>query len=264
MFIAGAGGPPTEEIRLRVAPDGRVTLFPGTYSHGQGHETVYAQLVSRFLGVPFESVDLVQGDTDTMPDPAVGTFGSRSSMMGGVAVKRVCAEALEKGRRIAAHLLQADSAAVTFADGRFAAGGGSITLAEVAAVVADPERLPDGMEPGFDARYTLHQESMNFPNGCHVCEVEVDEETGLVEIVRYTACDDDGVLLNPLIVHGQVHGGVAQGLGQALLENPSSTTPKPGNSSLGRTWITGCRGRTTSPPSRPYSIRFRAGPTISA
>jgi carbon-monoxide dehydrogenase large subunit len=185
-------------------------------------------------------------------------------MMGGVAVKRVCAEALEKGRRIAAHLLQADSAAVTFADGRFAAGGGSITLAEVAAVAADPERLPDGMEPGFDARYTLHQESMNFPNGCHVCEVEVDEETGLVEIVRYTACDDDGVLLNPLIVHGQVHGGVAQGLGQALLENPSSTTPKPGNSSLGRTWITGCRGRTTSPPSRPYSIRFRAGPTISA
>lgn len=130
-------------------------------------------------------------------------------------------------------------------------------------MAADPERLPEGMEPGFDARYTLHQESMNFPNGCHVCEVEVDEETGLVEIVRYTACDDDGVLLNPLIVHGQVHGASPRAWGKPSWRT-SSTTPKPGNSSLGRTGITGCRGRTTSPPSRPYSIRFRAGPTISA
>jgi carbon-monoxide dehydrogenase large subunit len=156
MFIAGAGGPPMEEIRLRVAPNGRVALFPGTYSHGQGHETVYAQLASRFLGVPFEAVELVQGDTDTMPDPAVGTFGSRSSMMGGVAVKRVCTQTLEKARHIAAHLLQTDGTSVTFAGGRFTAAAGSITLAQVAAAAGDPNRLPEGLEPGLDACYTLH------------------------------------------------------------------------------------------------------------
>jgi aerobic carbon-monoxide dehydrogenase large subunit len=220
-FLEQSGGRPIEEMRVKVDADGRATVYAGTFSHGQGHETVYSQMVSDYLNVPFEDVCFVQGDTDEIPEKAVGTFGSRSSMMGGVGVKRACAQILEKSGRIAAHLLQSDPAAVKFVDGRFSAGAASVSFSEVARAAADPKRLPDSLGPGLDESFVYERDPdlFNFPNGCHICEVEIDPELGAVEIVRYTAVDDCGTVLNPIIVHGQVYGGVAQGIGQALVEN---------------------------------------------
>jgi carbon-monoxide dehydrogenase large subunit len=218
-FIEGAGGPPIEEMRVCVEQDGSVTVIAGTYSHGQGHETVYSQLIDDFLQVPFDKVRLIQGDTDLTPSRSIGTFGSRSSMMGGVGIKRACAQIIEKGRKIAGHLLQADPAEVRFIDGVFKAKAGSMTLAEVAAASQHPEKLPDGFVPGLDESCFLNQKDQNFPNGTHICEVEVDVETGVFTILNYTAVDDCGVVLNPFIVHGQVYGGVAQGIGQAMMES---------------------------------------------
>ncbi len=218
-FIAGAGGQPVEEMRVRLAGDGAVSVVAGTYSHGQGHETVYAQLVADFLGVSPDNVTIVQGDTDTMPARAVGTFGSRSSMMGGAGIRRACDQIIAKGKMIAGHLLQAAPSQIAFADGVFTASAGSITLAEIAAAANRADSRPDGIAPGLDVLCTLQQDAMNYPNGCHICELEVDPETGAIELLNYVAVDDCGVVLNPLIVHGQVYGGVAQGLGQGLCEN---------------------------------------------
>jgi carbon-monoxide dehydrogenase large subunit len=142
-------------------------------------------------------------------------------MMGGVAIRRSCGQIIVKAKKIAAHLLQSDEKAVSFEAGVFRVGVSSITLEEVARAAADPKRLPDGMAPGLDENYLFEREPdlLNFPNGCHVIEVEVDPELGTVQMVKFTAVDDCGVVLNPLIVHGQVYGGVAQGIGQALTEN---------------------------------------------
>jgi carbon-monoxide dehydrogenase large subunit len=219
-FIEGAGGPPTEEMRLRLEADGVVSVFAGTYSHGQGHETVWAQLVNEFLGVPLERVRLVQGDTAIAPKGSSGTMGSRSSMMGGVGIKRAAAKVVEKGKAIAAHLLQTEPTKVTFIDGCFRVGASSIPIADVAKAAQDPRSLPEGMAPGLDENALVERgpEDQNYPNGCHICEVEVDPDLGTIEILNYVAVDDCGVVLNPLIVHGQVYGGVAQGIGQALTE----------------------------------------------
>lgn len=222
FFIESAGGRPLEEMRLRVARDGKIEIFSGTFSHGQGHDTVYSQLLNEYLGVPLGDIRLVQGDTDTMPENAVGTFGSRSSMMGGVPLKRMAASVADKGKRIAAHLLQAEPAEVTFADAVFRAKAGSVTFAEVAKAAHDPSKLPDGMAPGLDEKLLYkraNEDDQNFPNGCHIAEVEVDPDTGSIKLTAFTAVDDCGTILNPFIVHGQMHGGIAQGLGQALLEN---------------------------------------------
>ena len=220
-FIEGAGGFPMEEMKVRVTPEGKAEIVCGTYSHGQGHETVYAQLINEYLGLPLADVTLIQGDTDTMPANALGSFGSRSSMMGGTAIKKSCEALVAKGKRIAGHLLQAGSGEVAFSDGAFRGTASAMTLADVAKAARDPRRLPDGIAAGFEEGF-VHKPSpdtfQNFPNGCHIAEVEVDPDTGVVEVVAYTAVDDCGVVLNPLIVHGQVHGGIAQGLGQALLE----------------------------------------------
>ncbi|MDB5594755.1 MAG: carbon monoxide dehydrogenase [Hyphomicrobiales bacterium] len=220
-FVEAAGGRPTEEMRIRMEADGKATVFAGTHSHGQGHETVYAQLVEDFLGVPFADVSLVQGDTATMPKGAAGTFGSRSSWMGGVGIKRAAAQIVEKGTKIAAKLMQADPESITFEAGTFSAGASSVSLAEVAKAAHEARNLPEGMEPGLDVSYFMERDAelFNFPNGCHVCEVEIDADLGIAQIVRYTAVDDCGVVLNPFIVHGQVYGGIAQGIGQALTEN---------------------------------------------
>lgn len=222
-FLEGAGGAPQEVIRARLEESGRLTIFSGTYSHGQGHGTVYAQIVSERMGLPFDQIDLIQGDSDTTPDGAAGTFGSRSSQMGGVALIRACDALLEKGRTIAAHLLQADPGEVTFDEGAFRTATGSISLAEIAKAAHDPDRLPEGLDPGLDETYTYTRpggrDDQNYPNGAHVCEVEIDPETGVITILGFTAVDDCGTVLNPLIVHGQVHGGVAQGIGQAMTEN---------------------------------------------
>jgi aerobic carbon-monoxide dehydrogenase large subunit len=221
-FIEGAGGRPIEEMKVRIARDGTAEIVCGTYSHGQGHETVYAQLMNEFMGLPLENVRLIQGDTDTMPENSAGTFGSRSSMMGGVGIKKSCEIVIEKGKAIAGHLLQAEPKDVAFADGLFTARASSVTLAEVAKAAHDPSKIPDGMAPGLEGSFLYkrkNENDQNFPNGCHIAEVEVDPDTGVVDVVGFTAVDDCGTVLNPFIVHGQMHGGIAQGLGQALLEN---------------------------------------------
>lgn len=224
-YVEGAGGRPIEEMRIRMEADGRVKVIAGTYSHGQGHLTVYSQLVSDYLGVPFDQIDLVQGDTDVMPKGAAGTFGSRSSMMGGVGIKRACAAVVEKGKKIAGHLLQTEPTKVTFSEGTFhTASGSSVSLADVVKAAQDPKKLPDDVAPGLDESYFYDRgqedgDSNNFPNGCHICEVEIDPDTGEIDIVGFTAVDDCGTVLNPMIVDGQVLGGIAQGIGQAITEN---------------------------------------------
>ncbi|MBX9761087.1 MAG: xanthine dehydrogenase family protein molybdopterin-binding subunit [Beijerinckiaceae bacterium] len=219
VFIEGAGSRPMEGMRMKLDENGDVTLFAGTYSHGQGHETVYSQLVNEFLGVPFDNVKLIQGDTSLSPKTSIGTFGSRSSMVGGMSIKMASAKIVEKGTKIAAHLLQAQPEAVGFKDGVFSTQTSSVTLQEVAKAAHDPSKLPDGLDAGLDEEVTFNGKSENFPNGAHVCECEIDPDTGVIEIVNYVAVDDCGVVLNPFIVHGQVYGGVAQGIGQALTEN---------------------------------------------
>jgi carbon-monoxide dehydrogenase large subunit len=222
-FLEGAGGRPEEIMRVRFEEDGAVNIFCGTFSHGQGHSTVYSQILSEKMGVPFDSIDLIQGDTDTAPPGASGTYGSRSSQMGGVAILRACDIIIEKGKKIAGHLLQAEADEVTYEAATFSARGGSVTLNDVAKAAYDTSRLPDGLEPGLDETYHYSRDGgrgdQSFPNGCHICEVEVDPDTGALQLLSYTAADDCGTVLNPLIVHGQVHGGVAQGIGQALCEH---------------------------------------------
>lgn len=218
VFIEGAGSRPTEGMRIRIEQNGRATVFPGTYSHGQGHHTVYSQLLVDFLGVDFDMVDLVQGDTASAPSFSLGTFGSRSSVVGSAGLRMAADAIIAKGKRIAAHLMQSTPEQVTFEAGAFRTASSSMTLAEVARAAHDPARLPEGVKPGLDEEVTYEGKSENFPNGAHACEVEVDPELGTVEITRFVAVDDCGVVLNPFIVHGQAYGGIAQGLGQALTE----------------------------------------------
>ena len=218
-FIEGAGSRPMEGMRMRVDAQGKVILNAGTYSHGQGHLTVYSQLVHEFLGVDFDEVDLVNGDSATSPATAIGTFGSRSSMVGGMSIRMASDKVIEKGKKIAGHLLQAQPEQVSFEAGVFSSGANSISLKDVAAAAHDPARLPEGLAPGLDEEVTYKGDSENFPNGAHVVEVEIDADTGVVEVVNYVAVDDCGVVLNPFIVHGQAQGGIAQGLGQTLTEN---------------------------------------------
>ena len=218
VFIEGAGSRPTEGMRIRMERDGRATIFAGTYAHGQGHHTVYSQLVTDFLGVDFDKIDLVQGDSATAPETSIGTFGSRSSAVGSAGLRMASDRIIAKGRRIAAHLMQSTPEQVQFDAGVFRTATSSMSIAEVAAAAHDPARLPEGVTPGLDEEVTYEGKEENFPNGAHICEVEVDPELGIVEVVRFTAIDDCGVVLNPFIVHGQAYGGVAQGLGQALTE----------------------------------------------
>jgi carbon-monoxide dehydrogenase large subunit len=162
----------------------------------------------------------VQGDTKTAPKGSAGTFGSRSSWMGGVGLQRSAKRIVEKGTKIAANLMQTEPSAVTFEAGVFRAGTTSVTIKEVAKAAHDPKALPEGVEAGLDESYFLERdpEEFNYPNGTHVCEVEVDADLGKIEIVNYIAVDDCGFVLYPFIVHGQVYGGVAQGVGQAMTE----------------------------------------------
>lgn len=210
-----------EEATVRCAADGTVELLIGTQSTGQGHETAYAQLVADDLGVPFGCVRVVQGDTDRIPFGR-GTSGSRSLPVGGPAVNAACAALLERGERLARHLLQAGGRPLRFVDGSFVVEGrdDGIGLAEIAAALASPENLPPeetNREFAASGRYKL--EASTFPNGTHVCEVEIDPETGLVHVAAYHVVDDFGTVVNPLLLAGQVYGGIAQGIGQALFEH---------------------------------------------
>jgi carbon-monoxide dehydrogenase large subunit len=219
-FIEASGGMPSEWARLRIAPDGRAEIRVGTFSHGQGHETAFAQIVAERLGLDPKDIVFIQGDSDEV-EQGTGTGGSRSSQMGGVAVLRASDAVADKARRIAAHLLEAAPEDVELADGRFRVAGTDLVLdwPRVLAAAHDPAQLPEGELPGLDEALTYTRDTeCNFPNGCHVAEVEVDPETGAVTLVRYAAVDDVGNIINPMLVHGQMHGGIMTGIGQALME----------------------------------------------
>jgi carbon-monoxide dehydrogenase large subunit len=220
-YIEASGGQPSEQVTIRVSPEGRVQAIVGTFSHGQGHETAFSQIIAQKLGVPLDAIDFMQGDT-AFVKAGNGTGGSRSSQMGGVASARACDQVVAKARRLAAHVFEAAVEDVAFRNGVFEVPGTDLrmSLREVAVLARDPARLPEGESPDLDETCLYRRPTeCNFPNGAHVAEVEIDPETGHVEVVRYTAVDDCGVIINPLIVKGQVMGGVAQGLGQAMLEH---------------------------------------------
>jgi carbon-monoxide dehydrogenase large subunit len=209
----------SDRMELRLDPSGSVTIVAGTFSHGQGHETVFPQMVAGWLGLPMERVRLLQGDTDRV-SYGRGTYASRSMSIGGSALRAATDEVIARGRRIAAHLLEAAEEDISFDSGRFAVSGTdrTVTLADVARAAFAPAGLPAALGVGIEGTGAFSPATPNYPNGCHVCEVEVDPETGRVEIASYCAVDDVGRTINPLLLAGQVHGGVAQGIGQALLE----------------------------------------------
>jgi carbon-monoxide dehydrogenase large subunit len=218
-FLETARGSPGEWAAVRFAEDGSVDLAVGTQSNGQGHETSFAQFAADRLGLPVETFRLVQADT-ALVARGNGHGGARSLHMGGTALVLALDKALDRARRLAAHLLQAAPDDLAFAAGRFAVRGTErgVDLPALAHAARDPANLPDGMEPGLDAEADNPSDLITFPGGAHVAEVEVDPDTGSVELVRYQAVDDYGRLVNPLLTEGQVQGGLAQGIGQALLE----------------------------------------------
>lgn len=220
----GAGVGLWESAEVRVNPTGSVEVLTGSHSHGQGHETTFAQVVSEKFGIPIEDVEIVHGDTDKVQF-GMGTYGSRSGAVGMSALANACDKVAMKAKRIAAHLLEVAVDEVTLTDGVFAAVSTNKTLAfgevSLAAYMAHnlPEDGPNGpMEPGLAEKAFYDPENFTFPAGCHICEVEIDPETGVTRIVNFVAVDDFGTVINPMIVEGQVHGGLAQGIGQALLE----------------------------------------------
>ena len=218
--IERAATPPgAETAEIRFDPTGTATLAVGTTAQGQSHETMYKIILSETLGLDSDDVVVIQGDTDKVVW-GTGTFGSRSAVIGGSAVWRGAEKIVAKGRRIAAHLFEAAESDVEFAHGTFTVAGTDrrLTLKEVARAAFQPGRLPPGMEPGLFETGVFDPVAMTFPNGCHVCEIEIDEETGALDLVRYVAVDDVGTVINALTLHGQVHGGVVQGIGQAVCE----------------------------------------------
>ena len=218
-FLETSRGTPGEYAEIRFEPGGRIALVLGTQSNGQGHETSFPQIAAELLGLPIEIFHFVQADTSAIKS-GNGHGGARSMHMGGTALFLAAQMVLAKGRALAAHLLQADASEVGFAAGRFTLGGGErgIDLLALARAARDPANLPDGMSPGLDANAYNDCDVFTFPSGCHAAEIEIDPETGAVTLERYAAIDDYGRLVNPLLTVGQVQGGLAQGIGQALLE----------------------------------------------
>jgi aerobic carbon-monoxide dehydrogenase large subunit len=209
-----------ESAAIRVGPDGAVRAMLGTHNHGQGHATSFAQILSSRLGVSVGNIEIIEGDTDRVPY-GTGTFGSRSIAVGGCALDRAADKIIAKGKLIAAHLLEAAAGDIEFADGSFAVAGTDrrVSFAAVAKAAHVPHNFPlETVEPGLNEQAAYDPPSFAFSNGAHVCEVEIEPETGHAEIVGYWAVDDIGTVINPIIVHGQLHGGIAQGAGQALLE----------------------------------------------
>ena len=221
--IAGALGARAglfEAGEVRVHPTGTVTVFTGSHSHGQGHETTFAQVVAGRLGIPVENVEIVHGDTGRVPF-GMGTYGSRSLSVGGTAIVKAVDKVIAKGKKIAAHLLEAADTDIEFANGEFTVKGtdkkvpwGSVTLTAYV-----PHNYPlDKLEPGLNENAFYDPTNFTYPSGSYICEVEVDTDTGVVKIESFVAVDDFGNIVNPMIVEGQIHGGVAQGLGQAMME----------------------------------------------
>jgi carbon-monoxide dehydrogenase large subunit len=214
----GAGG--WEHAAIRMLPTGKVEVVTGSSPHGQGHETAFAQIVADRLGVAFDDVELIHGDTASS-HKGLDTYGSRSLAVGGIAIVKAADKVIEKARKIAAHLLEANEEDLEFADGKFRVAGSpgsEVGMADIALAVFAAHNLPDGVEPSLDSDATYDPENFSFPHGTHLCAVEVDTETGMTKIRKYVCVDDVGTPVNPLIIEGQVHGGLAQGIAQALFE----------------------------------------------
>jgi len=218
--MMGARGGFYESAQVRVAPDGSVTAYLGTHNHGQGHETAFSQILSQSLGIEIEKIKIVEGDTAAVP-AGTGTFGSRSIAVGGSALHVAAGKIIEKGRRIAAHLLEASHADISFEKGFFEVSGTDrkLSFAQIAGAAYVPHNYPhDALEPGLDENAFYDPPNFAFSNGAHVCEVEVDPDTGHAEIAAYWTVDDIGTVINPMLVEGQIQGALAQGIGQALYE----------------------------------------------
>ena len=221
--IAGALGARAglyEAATIRVNPTGSVSVLTGSHSHGQGHETTFAQVVSDKLGIDFDSVDVVHGDTDKIPF-GMGTYGSRSIAVGGAAIVKAIDKIVAKGKKIAAHLLETSESDIEFENGQFVVPGTDKAKAfgEIAMAAYVPHNYPlEELEPGLEETAFYDPKNFTFPAGTYVCEVEVDQDTGTVDIASFHATDDFGTVINPMIVEGQVHGGLVQGIGQAILE----------------------------------------------
>jgi carbon-monoxide dehydrogenase large subunit len=216
----GAGAGLYESGKVRVHPTGTVTVYTGSHSHGQGHETTFAQLVADELQIPIDQVEVVHGDTGAIPF-GMGTYGSRSASVGGTALHMSVNKIKEKGKRIAAHLLEASAGDIEYTGGQFhvrGAPGKAVPFGAVALTAYVPHNYPEGLEPGLEETSFYDPSNFCFPFGAHACVVEVDPDTGQVKLVRYLAVDDVGNVINPMIVDGMVHGGIAQGAGQALWE----------------------------------------------
>ena len=209
-----------ETAEVRVHPTGSITVFTGTHSHGQGHETTFAQVVAGQLGLPIDMVDVVHGDTDKIPF-GMGTYASRSLAVGGSALVKAIDKVVSKGKKIAAHLLEAAEADIEFESGQFTVAGTdrAVPFAQIALAAYVPHNYPiDTVEPGLDETAFYDPTNFTYPAGAHIAEVEIDRDTGAVTLLNFTAADDFGRIINPLIVEGQVHGGLVQGIGQALYE----------------------------------------------
>ncbi|MFM7531634.1 MAG: xanthine dehydrogenase family protein molybdopterin-binding subunit [Rubrivivax sp.] len=221
--VAGALGARAglfEAGEVRVHPTGTVTVFTGSHSHGQGHETTFAQVVAAKLGIPVESVEIVHGDTGRVPF-GMGTYGSRSLAVGGTAIVKAVDKIIAKGKKIASHLLEAADTDIEFENGEFKVAGTDkkVPFGAVSLTAYVPHNYPlDKLEPGLNENAFYDPTNFTYPSGSYVCEVEVDPDTGVTTVEKFTAVDDFGNIINPMIVEGQVHGGIAQGLGQAMLE----------------------------------------------
>src|SRR5271170_1115321 len=214
----GAGG--WEQASIRMLPTGKVEVVTGSSAHGQGHETAWSQIVADQLGVPFEDIRVLHGDTQVSPK-GMDTYGSRSLAVGGMALVSACDKVIDKARVIAAAMLEISADDLEWSPGRFAVRGDpdkSVTIGEIAFAAFAAHNLPDGVEPSIDAEATYDPDNFSFPHGTHLCATEVDTETGFVKIRSYVCVDDIGAVVNPMIVDGQVHGGLAQGIAQALYE----------------------------------------------
>ena len=227
VMSLGAGVGLWESAEIRFNPTGNISVFTGAHSHGQGHDTTFAQIVSDKLGVPLENIEVVHGDTDKGPF-GMGTYGSRSLAVGGSAISKACDKIVDKGKAVAANMLEANPDEMEFKDGEFIVPNTNKkkTIGEIAFACYLPgtygevkSPLPEGVEPGLKETAFYDPTNFSFPAGSHICEVEIDPTTGETKVDTYTCVDDFGNLINPMIVEGQIHGGLAQGIGQALYEN---------------------------------------------
>jgi carbon-monoxide dehydrogenase large subunit len=254
----GAGVGLWESAQLRFNPTGNLQILTGSHSHGQGHETVFAQIVSDKLGIPLDAIEVVHGDTTQVPF-GMGTYGSRSLPVGGSAIMKAADKIIAKGKKIAAHLMEAAEADIVFENGTFKVAGTdkAVPLGQAVFAAYVPHNYPsDKLEPGMDENAFYDPSNFTYPSGTQICEVEVDPDTGIVDIVNFVAVDDFGNVVNPMIVEGQVHGGIAQGVGQALLE--AAVYDKESGQLLSGSYMDYCMPRADNLPS--FKLGYQVTP----